>query len=179
MTISSDHVVHHMLSIYALGATSDQIREHYKRAISVVPPAHPIDVNLSQSLIDREKWKIHIGDHLYYHSYLAFFEREIEAKGYINVMQEYLFAEDERAEDMLCRLFAGEWRRTIADIERKLSLCRTFASLDTFGIRTRVSTAFPNGRGAGSNCYNPDVEFRRNSFACREGGRGFWIQASD
>ncbi|KAJ5659304.1 hypothetical protein N7507_005755 [Penicillium longicatenatum] len=103
----NNHVVHHMLSIYALGATSDQIREHYKRAISVVPPAHPIDVNLSQSLIDREKWKIHIGDHLYYHSYLAFFEREIEAKGYINVMQEYLFAEDERAEDMLCRLFAG------------------------------------------------------------------------
>lgn len=44
-----------------------------------------------------------------YPNYLAFFQQEIDAKGVGEVLREYLFAGDERAESMLCRLFGGKY----------------------------------------------------------------------
>ena len=44
----------------------------------------------------------------HYHDYLKFFTEEIQKKGHQMVMREYLFKGDERADDMLVRLYAGE-----------------------------------------------------------------------
>jgi hypothetical protein len=53
------------------------------------------------------RFKTYLGDEKYYHDFLVFFQNEIESKTWQNVLNEYLFANDERANDMLCRLYAG------------------------------------------------------------------------
>ena len=49
----------------------------------------------------------YLGKEKYYNSYLLFFQAEFEARGWENVLQEYLFAGGEKADDMMGRLFAG------------------------------------------------------------------------
>jgi hypothetical protein len=42
-----------------------------------------------------------------YSNYLVFFQEEIDAKGVDAVLNEFVFAGDQRAESMLSRLFGG------------------------------------------------------------------------
>lgn len=61
---------------------------------------------------DPEHFKGFLGNERYYHDFLKFFQDEMEEKGWENVLNEYLFAADERADDMLARLFAGKEARS-------------------------------------------------------------------
>lgn len=54
-----------------------------------------------------DRFKSYLGKEKYYHDFLVYFQREIDEKGWQNVLKEYLFAEDERADDMLVRMYAG------------------------------------------------------------------------
>jgi hypothetical protein len=54
-----------------------------------------------------EHFKTYLGDEKYYHDFLVFFQKEIESKSWQDVLNEYLFAKDERADDMLVRMFSG------------------------------------------------------------------------
>lgn len=54
-----------------------------------------------------DRFKTYLGKEKYYHDFLVFFQKEIDEKGWQNVLNEYLFARDERADDMLVRLYAG------------------------------------------------------------------------
>lgn len=54
-----------------------------------------------------EEYKSYLGKEKYYHDFMIFFQDEIEKKGWENVLNEYVFAGDERADDMLVRMFAG------------------------------------------------------------------------
>lgn len=65
---------------------------------------------------DPAMFKRYLGKEDYYHDFLVFFQKEMEVKGWQNVIKEYLFSEDERADDMLVRMFAG-WSR------QRQSLC--------------------------------------------------------
>lgn len=56
---------------------------------------------------DVDKFSKFLGKQKHYHDFLVFFQREIEKKGWEAVLNEYVFAGDERADDMLVRLFAG------------------------------------------------------------------------
>lgn len=49
----------------------------------------------------------YLGDYTQYTNYLVYFTAEVEAKGVPRVLDEYLFAGDERANDLLSRLFVG------------------------------------------------------------------------
>lgn len=55
-----------------------------------------------------EHFKKYLGKEKYYHDYLVFFQKDMEEKGWENVLNEYLFAGDERADDLLARTYAGE-----------------------------------------------------------------------
>jgi hypothetical protein len=101
-------MVHHMLAIYSLGASPDQIQVHHDREIRVLLPAHPRNFSIINSLYERESFIDNLGRLPLYHSYLTFFEREIASKGDIATMVEYLFATDERAEAMMPHLFTGK-----------------------------------------------------------------------
>jgi hypothetical protein len=56
---------------------------------------------------DPSRFQTYLGKEKYYHDFLLFFQAEMERKGQHAVLHQYLFAADERANDMLSRLYAG------------------------------------------------------------------------
>lgn len=54
-----------------------------------------------------DRFKTYLGEEKYYHDFLVFFQKEMEAKGWQDVLNEYVFSGSERADDMLVRMFAG------------------------------------------------------------------------
>ena len=96
-----------MLSIYALGASPEEIRAAYNRNKGYQRPPYPRDVTVIHDMQDKKKFQEHLGDEKHYSNFLAFFQHEIDAKGVGAVLQDYVFAGDDRAETMLCRLFGG------------------------------------------------------------------------
>ncbi|KAJ5318023.1 hypothetical protein N7508_002531 [Penicillium antarcticum] len=102
-----NHIPHHLLSIYALGASPEHIKNAYNQNVSYQRPAKPVDPGVVQSMCEVDGFRAGLGMEKNYSNYLAFFQGEIDAKGVGDVLAEYLFAGDERAENMLCRLFGG------------------------------------------------------------------------
>lgn len=96
-----------ILSLYALGASPDDLTAGYKRVASFQRPVYPTDHSIVDVLYDKTKFQEHVGKGVNYPNFLAFFQREIDAKGVAAVLNEYMFAGDERAEGMLCRVFGG------------------------------------------------------------------------
>ncbi|QSS58208.1 hypothetical protein I7I51_07631 [Histoplasma capsulatum] len=74
-----NHLAHHILSAYALGASADLLQQIFDRAAAYQLPSRPVDEAI----------------------------RQIEKRGMEVVVNEYLFAADKLADDMLVRLFAG------------------------------------------------------------------------
>lgn len=58
---------------------------------------------------DSTKFQQYLGKGIEYSNFLVFFQNAIETKGVDAVLQEYLFAGDDRADSMLCRLFGGSY----------------------------------------------------------------------
>lgn len=96
-----------VLSMYALGAAPEDIRAAYNRNKSYQRPAFPVDRNVVQAMRDKTKFQEGLRKEKNFSNYLAFFQEEIDAKGVGGVLNEYLFAGDDRAESMLSRLFGG------------------------------------------------------------------------
>ncbi|OGM44780.1 hypA-like protein [Aspergillus bombycis] len=102
-----NHIVHHILTIFALGASPDEIMAAYERNKAYQRPALPANESVVQSLYDQARFKDCLGKRDNYPNFLEFFQREIEKKGVENVINQYIFAGDDIAEDMLVRLFGG------------------------------------------------------------------------
>ncbi|KAJ5708940.1 hypothetical protein N7493_010274 [Penicillium malachiteum] len=102
-----NHIVHGILSIYALGASSEQILAHYDRNKSYQRPVLPTNPDVVRDMQDRTKFQQHLGKEESYPNFLAYFQQAIDAQGVGGVLQEYVFAGDSRAETMLCRLYGG------------------------------------------------------------------------
>lgn len=83
------------------------MQKQYDANKSYQRPPEPLERNVVSLMSDPAEFATYLGKQRYYHDFLEFFRREIDAKGWENVLQEYVFASDERADDMLCRLFAG------------------------------------------------------------------------
>jgi hypothetical protein len=60
-----------------------------------------------QDFEDEEKFKAELGNEKSYADFLAFFEKQIERKGWKDVVNEFLFGGDDRADYLLARTFAG------------------------------------------------------------------------
>ena len=60
-----------------------------------------------ETLHDAATFNKSLGKGSNYHQFLEFFRTEVERKGYEEVVSEYLFNGDERADDMLVRLFGS------------------------------------------------------------------------
>jgi hypothetical protein len=103
-----NHLVHHTLTLYGLGAPAALIEKHYKLNTSYQRPQYPVEQSTVQDMTNPEHFKKYLGKDKYYHDYLVFFQKEMEQKGWENVLNEYLFAGDERADDLLTRTYAGE-----------------------------------------------------------------------
>ncbi|KAF2841341.1 hypothetical protein M501DRAFT_544037 [Patellaria atrata CBS 101060] len=102
-----NHIVHHLLTVYALGASPEAIQRHYDNNKSYQRTDLNFEEKVVEDMHDPAKFKKYLGDQKYYYDFLVFFQYEMEAKGWQNVVNEYLFGGDERAEDLLVRLYAG------------------------------------------------------------------------
>ncbi|KAJ5442918.1 hypothetical protein N7445_004669 [Penicillium cf. griseofulvum] len=102
-----NHIPHQILSIYALGAAPDDINACYERNKTYQRPALPASEDVIQSMHDVAKFQEYFGKEEHYPNYLRFFQHEIDVKGVAGVLREYVFAGDQRAESMMCRLFGG------------------------------------------------------------------------
>lgn len=103
----SDHIVHHLLTLFSLGASPEEIQAAYDRAKSYQRPTYPVDNDVLHAIIEKSNFKDYLGKEEHYSNFLAFFQHEINAKGVAATLQEHVFAEDEHADDLLGRLFSG------------------------------------------------------------------------
>lgn len=78
-----------------------QYNNHTKR------PIGPLDEDVVSNMYDYKGYQEYLGNEKHYHNFLVFFEREIDKKGYETVINEYCLKGDERANDMLVRMFMG------------------------------------------------------------------------
>ncbi|GME36642.1 hypothetical protein BKCO1_3400021 [Neofusicoccum parvum] len=104
-----NHIVHHLLTLYALGASPSAIQQAYDHNATYQRPSVPLtSPTIAQDLSDRAVFAQHLGSKQHYRDFLAYFQAELERKGVAAVLQEHLFTRgDARAEDLLARLFAG------------------------------------------------------------------------
>lgn len=104
-----DHIPHHILSLYALGATPQQIRAAYEKNSSYQRPKIPVDEDVVNQMGDEKGFLKYLGLGKHYSNYLEFFQRQMKEKGEERVLGEYLLSDSgaEVAENMLGRLFGG------------------------------------------------------------------------
>ncbi|PLB42343.1 questin oxidase family protein [Aspergillus candidus] len=102
-----NHLVHQILTMFALGASPDEVTAAYNRNKNYQRPALPSDEAVVQSLSDKARFRELTGKGQNYPHFLAFFQQEIDKKGVGYVLNEYVFKGDDNAEDMLSRLFGG------------------------------------------------------------------------
>lgn len=103
-----NHIVHHLLTLYGLGAPASVIEKHYQRNAAYQRPQFPVEERTVTDMANPECFIKDMGQEKFYHDYLTFFQREMEKKGWENVLNEYLFSGTKQADDLLARTFAGE-----------------------------------------------------------------------
>jgi len=103
-----NHIAHHLLTLLALGANPQQIQTAFDDNKSYQRPQFPVEKRNVQDMADKAKFKEFLGKEQYFHDYEIFFRKEMEEKGWEQVLNEQLFAKDEHAERMLGRMFAGK-----------------------------------------------------------------------
>ncbi|EKM48588.1 uncharacterized protein PHACADRAFT_266276 [Phanerochaete carnosa HHB-10118-sp] len=89
-----NHASHHLLAIYAMGASPEVIRGAYDTHIAYQRPSKD---RVCAATIDGKNWKDHLGDELYYQAYVAFFSQLLlsqDTKGFPAILEDYVFSTD-------------------------------------------------------------------------------------
>jgi hypothetical protein len=96
------------LTLYGLGAPAKVVEDAYNHNKSYQRPRGPVEERILEDMSTAETFKKYLGKEKYYQDFLVFWQREMEEKGWQNVLNEYLFANTERSDDMLGRMYAGK-----------------------------------------------------------------------
>ena len=112
-TAGHNHIVHSLLSILSLGASPQEIQARYDDGVGIQRKMPEIDHTLLAKLADVEVLYGTIGQINQYHTFLEFFKQEIVAKGWKEVVQEYVFARTRIADTMLARMYEGAYHPII------------------------------------------------------------------
>ncbi|KAH7396183.1 hypothetical protein BKA66DRAFT_509259 [Pyrenochaeta sp. MPI-SDFR-AT-0127] len=102
-----NHIAHHLLTLFALNASPEELQKGYDANASYQRPPEPLKDSIVDDMHKPDRFKTYLGKEKYYHDFLVFFQNEIEEKTWEKVLNEYIFAGDERADDMLARLYGG------------------------------------------------------------------------
>ena len=106
-----NHIVHHTLTLWAFGAKPEIIRLHQERngqCQSMV-----IQSNLVEDLAVPSVLKRCLGREEKFRNFERFFLEQINEHDYEAALQKDLVGGDEVADDMLCRIYHGEWSTTL------------------------------------------------------------------
>ena len=104
-----NHIAHHLLTIYSIGATPEQIRHAYEINKDSQRPMLPVNEENVKAMSDPAKFQSFLGEEQYYHDWMAFFQREVDNNpgGWQAVLQEHLLSRTPNAEELLVRMYAG------------------------------------------------------------------------
>ncbi|KAL4893208.1 hypothetical protein BDV59DRAFT_33405 [Aspergillus ambiguus] len=102
-----NHILHHLLCIYALGATPAQLEKAFELGMVSQKPSNPPNVEKVHDFSNPAKFKALMGKGKYYSEYYAFFEDEVRRKGVAKTIEEYIFKGDERGEEMFRRFWGA------------------------------------------------------------------------
>lgn len=102
-----NHIAHQLLTIWSLKASPEDIQRGYNTNKSYQRLSKKPQTTIVKEIHDSQKFIRYLGPQKYYNDFLEFFQEEIDKKGWQDVLQEYVFAGDERAETMLVRMYAG------------------------------------------------------------------------
>ncbi|GIZ46907.1 hypothetical protein CKM354_001001300 [Cercospora kikuchii] len=108
-----NHMAHAVLTTLALGGSSSELQRAYDDGLEVQRAMPPLEEELVAKLYDASEFRSRIGNIHDYTTFLAFFEREIDAKGWREVITEYCFSKTENAELMLAQLYEGAFHPII------------------------------------------------------------------
>ena len=112
-TAGHNHIVHSLLTILDLGAGPKELQDRYADGEEIQRPIPKIDQALLERLSDHDVFYKTIGEITQYHTFLAFFKREIDSKGWKDVVQEYVFARTQTADKILSRMYEGAYHPII------------------------------------------------------------------
>ena len=90
-----------------MGASPEEIQKVYGREASYQKRRYPIHEDVVKSLADKDKFKECLGQLPHYSNFLLFFQREIEAKGVRQTLEEHVFARDEHANRLFALIYNG------------------------------------------------------------------------
>ncbi|KAJ5490539.1 hypothetical protein N7453_011364 [Penicillium expansum] len=102
-----NHLAHHVLSLFAVGSSPELLQTQFDKNTSYQRQMKLPDNTIVAQMADAELFKSFLADGNRYTEFLTFFANEITQKGWQNVLEEYLFQGDERADDLLARMFEG------------------------------------------------------------------------
>jgi len=102
-----NHIAHHLLTLFALNASPEELQKAYDANVSYQRPSEPLEKAIVNDMHKPKRFKSYLGQEKYYYDFLVYFQQEIDKSGWQSVLQEHLFAETELADDMLARMFAG------------------------------------------------------------------------
>jgi hypothetical protein len=95
------------LTLYGTGAGPESLAGGFKHNENYQRAAMESRSEAVEDMKDWEKTKAYLGKEKYYADFLRFYQAEIDRIGYQAMINEYLFKGDERADDLLQRMFAG------------------------------------------------------------------------
>lgn len=102
-------ISHQLLALYGSGAPPESLEKAYKGNEGYQRPTEPVHGNPAKEFQDWAAAKPYLGKEEHYADFLVFFQGEIDRLGgWENTLLEYMFKGDERSEDMLIRMWAGE-----------------------------------------------------------------------
>lgn len=103
-----NHIVYHVLTLFALGASPKSILSQAKRNFEyqLLPPKYPDEVTIT-AMADPTAFKEFVGKEEHYLDFCEFFEREIEKHGSKEVLQKYLLGDNELAKNIFPRMYHG------------------------------------------------------------------------
>ena len=99
--------MHHLLTIYSLGATPDALTLAYDRNANYQRPAVAVEREIIQEMHNPETYLKCMGSEKYYSDFLSFYASELEKKGLQSTLDTYLFDKSDLANQLFGRLFAG------------------------------------------------------------------------
>ncbi|KAF1830521.1 hypothetical protein BDW02DRAFT_572926 [Decorospora gaudefroyi] len=102
-----NHIVHHILTLFALNASPEELQKAYDVNVSYQRPPEPLKESIVDDMHDPERFKTYLGQEEYYHDFLVYYQKEIDKNGWQDTLHKHLFAETEQADDMLVRMYAG------------------------------------------------------------------------
>ncbi|KAK4233721.1 hypothetical protein C8A03DRAFT_19248 [Achaetomium macrosporum] len=108
-----NHMAHSLLTNLSLGASVEELRDRYNDLVPIQREIPPVDDALVGKLTDPATFYDTIGQIHQYHTFLEFFRREIDAKGWKPVVLEYVFARTKLADRMLAQVLEGAYHPVI------------------------------------------------------------------